>query len=321
MSDALPVLLGDIGGTNARFVLAAPEGAIGPLTIVKTESFASVDLAIQELLGPEPRPLAGAGFCVAGPVRDGKVKMTNCPWTITQRGLAAATGIAAPVLINDFAALAQGLPTLAPGDVRAIGPPSATGQWPVALIGPGTGLGVSGLLPGPKGSFVAISGEGGHINLAAGTPRELRVISRLMETHEHISAERILSGSGLEILYETLSGLEGKAERLTAPQIDAAALRGDNPIARETIAMFTGFLGAVAGDIALILGATGGVYLGGGILPRWGALFNDALFRERFEAKGRFQPYMTAIPTAIIAAPDIAMRGLRRLVLDAQADA
>jgi glucokinase len=311
------LLLGDIGGTNARFMLAPATGALPPLTVMRTADHPTLEAALGALLGPAPGTLRGAAFSVAGPVQDGAVHMTNCPWVITRNALGAATGVAAPVLINDFTALAEGLSLLGPGDIRPVGMGDIlAGAGPLGLLGPGTGLGVSGLIPDGRDSFVALAGEGGHADLPASSPREMAVVSWLCERRGHVSAESLLSGPGLETLYATLAEIdEGAPQHKSAAEIDRLALAGTDPRAAETIALFTGLLGAVAGNLALTLGATGGIYLGGGILPRWGALFDTALFRRRFEAKGRFAAYMARIPAAIITAPDVAFRGLRKLAL------
>lgn len=314
-STAAPILLGDIGGTNARFMLAPVAGPLPPPVVVRTADYPTLGVALQMILG-KTVPRAGA-FSVAGPVRDGVVSMTNCPWIVSTAEICATSGVAAPILINDFAALAQGLPMVGAGDVRPVGPGNIlAAKGPIGVLGPGTGLGVSGLIPDGHGSYIPLAGEGGHVDLAPTNPRELAVIAYLLGQRAHVSAERILSGSGLALLHASLAAIDKvPAPLLSAPEIDAAALAGD-PRALETIALFTGFLGAVAGNLALTLGATGGIYLGGGILPRWGALFDAQLFRAHFEAKGRFAAYLKKIPTAIITAPDVAFRGLRRLALE-----
>jgi glucokinase len=310
-----PVLLADIGGTNARFILATGAGPLPTPVVLKTADYASLGDALKAFLGVAPPTLAAAAFSVAGPVENSAVRMTNCPWVVSAPAITAASGVGAPLLLNDFAALGHGLAALQPADLRMIGPGRVDpARGPLALIGPGTGLGVGALIPDGKGGFLALSSEGGHADLAPGTPRELAVLAHLLTRHAHVSAERVLSGPGLVTLYDSLAEIDGaQAQTLSAAQIDQAALAGNDPRAVETIRLFTGLLASMAGNLALTLGAKGGVLLGGGILPRWGALFDDALFRARFTAKGRFADYLAAIPTAIILAPDIAFRGLYRL--------
>jgi glucokinase len=310
------LLLGDIGGTNARFMLAPAQGALPSATILHTADFPTLEAALASLLGPGAS-LRATALSVAGPVRDGLVRMTNCPWVISAAGLTAATGLADPILINDFAALAHGVPSLGPGEIRRVGPGDVlVAKGPIGILGPGTGLGMAALVPDGRGGHRVVAGEGGHADLPAMTQREMAVLALLQRQHGHVSIERVLSGPGLEALYAALAVLdEGKPQICAAPEIDARALARTDPRAAETIALFTGLLGAVAGNLALTLGAEGGIYLAGGILPRWGALFDETLFRRRFEAKGRFAEYLGRIPTAIITAPDVAFRGLRALAM------
>lgn len=311
------VLLGDIGGTNARFMLAPETGRLPTPTVLRTSDFPTLSAALAHFLGSRRGPLRGAALSVAGPVEGGLVRMTNCPWGVDLETLRAATGAASPVLINDFAALGSGIPTLEPSDIRPVGSGDIlAARGPIGVLGPGTGLGMSGLVPDGTGRFLILQGEGGHADLPVATDREMAVLAYLLDRHDHVSVERVVSGPGLETLYAALAALdEGAPKHLSAPEIDVQAASGADPRAREAIALFTGLLAAAAGNLALTLGAKGGVYLGGGILPRWGTLFDERLFRRRFEAKGRFSPYLADIPTAIITAPDVAFRGLRRLAL------
>jgi glucokinase len=176
------------------------------------------------------------------------------------------------------------------------------GGGSAALLGPGTGLGVSGLLPGPAG-WVPISGEGGHVTLGSADPFEAAVLAELAARFGHVSAERALSGPGLENLYRATCRVLGRpALELAAPAISAAALARQDAACEQTLALFCGLLGHVAGNLALTLGARGGVYIGGGIVPRLGEAFDRSPFRERFEAKGRFSAYLAAVPTWVLTA-------------------
>lgn len=322
MRDAGPrLLLADIGGTHARFMLAAPAGALPPPRDLPTKDFPAFGAALKAFLrGAARRPkLDAVAVAAAGPVIGGAVKLTNCPWTITRQALAVLTGVAAPVLVNDFAAQAMGVAALGPRGSRPIGPArKGAAQAPIGVIGPGTGLGVAALVPDGRGDYRVVAGEGGHVDLAASDAREDRVLALLRRRFQHVSAERVLSGPGLEHLHAALCARDGVADpKLSAARI-AEAARAGAPRAREAIALFTAFLGAVAGNLALTLGARGGIFLTGGILPRWGELFDGALFRARFEAKGRAAPYLARIPTRLVLAPDVAFLGLRRLALAAQ---
>lgn len=318
-SDA--VLVADIGGTHARFALT-PSGASRPdePVVLMTALYPSLEDALMTFLEQAgPVALSGVAICAAGPVEgkgaDARIAMTNCPWVVEATAIAKATGVAQPVLVNDFTAAAVSLPYLTDDDVVTIGGGTAQAGAPIGILGPGTGLGVSGLIPAPDGTYIPLAGEGGHVSLAPSNQREISLLFQLMQTHGHVSAERVLCGPGMEELYQALGALDGSPEtgRPTAPDIARMAQAGTSPLARETIEIFTGLLGSVAGDLALTLGAKGGVYLAGGILPRWGDMLNHRLLRHRFEAKGRFKTYLAEIPLYLITAKDIALVGLTAL--------
>lgn len=322
MTDRLG-LVADIGGTNARFALVAPGGRAEAAEIWRTADFDSLEAALTRFLDQEakrrgaPRiALRGAAICAAGPVVEGAVNMTNAPWIVSVEGIRAATGVPEPILVNDFTALAHCIPALQAGERRRVG-----GGWPepghpIAILGPGTGLGVSGLIPDPHGDYIALSSEGGHVDLPAASEREMAVLFYLAEEIGHVSAERVLSGPGLQSVYGALAALDDKPDApLPAPsEIARRAAQGDDSVAAETVRMFCAWLGAVAGNLALTLGARGGVYLAGGILPRWGDLFDAGLFRRRFEEKGRFDAYLRPIPTYLVTAEEPAFIGLARLL-------
>jgi len=321
MSVAYPsFLLADIGGTHARFMLAPPDGPLPQPHIFKTGAFPRFETALAEFLRIQnySGALRGIAVCAAGPVESGIVQFTNSPWQIGLDILRAFNPQTPPQLVNDFVAQAEGVLALGEGDVQRIGNTTLRApDAPIGVLGPGTGLGVAMLVPGVDGHYRAYAGEGGHVDLPVTEDREYEVLKRLKPGHVHVSAERVLSGPGLERLYATLRAIDGATSKtLGAHEIDTHARAGDDPYASEAVRLFTGWLGAVAGNLALTIGAKGGIYLSGGILPRWGSLFDGDLFRDRFEAKGRFSPYMASIATALVLAPDIAFRGLRRLLVD-----
>ena len=314
-----PVLLGDIGGTNARFALAVG-GRIERHSTLNVADFADVGAAVScflDTLGPdtsggEQRP-AGAALACAGPVEDGAVTLTNGTWRIEAAALAERFGFSEVRLVNDFEALAWALPALGAGDLRSLGGGSAQAGAPAIVLGPGTGLGIATYLPPPVGPAVIV-GEGGHATLPASDAREAAVIARLRERHGHVSAERLLCGDGLERLFRTLAELEGgAAPPRSAAEITEAAETGC-AASRAALAMFCALLGTVAGNAALLLGARGGVYLAGGILPRIEETLAASDFRRRFEAKGRFQAYLAAVPTALVTHPEPAFPGLLSLL-------
>lgn len=212
---------------------------------------------------------------------------------------------------------------LAAGNGRGPGTDGSGGRVARAVIAPGTGLGVSGLVPAGTGDFTVIEGEGGHRTLAAQSPREWAVVTALAERFGHASAERALSGPGIEAIRRAIAsidGLPGGGDR-SAAEIARAAFTSTDPVAEEAIATFTAFLGSVAGDLALTLGARGGVYLAGGIVPGWGEHFDAERFLDRFRAKGRFRDWLSAVPVYVVTYPYPALAGAERLLARRRAGA
>lgn len=308
------ILVADIGGTHARFALAEVGQAPSEPSVWLTSMYDSLGAALDDFLSRNHEAeIVAAAFCAAGPVQDGEIRMTNCPWSVKASEISSLLGISTVHLINDFAAVAIAIPHLADEDIRTLGASDTrAGQGPKVALGPGTGLGVAGLVPDGSGGWIPVSGEGGHVDLAPSNNREISIIYQLAQEFGHVSVERVLSGPGLETLYAALSALDGQVRdaKPTAVDIVGAARRGNDPHAKEAIQLFSGWLGAVAGDLALTFGATGGVYIAGGIIPQWGDLFDEKLFRRRFELKGRFNTYLAPMPTYLITAKDVALRGL-----------
>ncbi len=317
---ALPLVLADIGATNARFALVGTDG--GERTaVLRCADHATLEAATRSFLtrvGAPPGPKRGA-FAVAAPVTGDQVSLTNLSWRFSTRDLGEALGFERLDVINDFAAIALAIPHLASTDRRQIGEGFAETGAPVAILGPGSGLGVSGLLPAATGNgWTILSGEGGHVTMAATDDRESAVLSFLRRRLGHVSAERVLSGPGLVNLYEALTELEGRLPApMTAAEITAAGLAGSQPVCREAVAMFAAMLGTFAGNVALTLGARGGVYLAGGIVPRLGDFLDRSAFRQRFTDKGPHARYLASIPTLVITHPLPALIGLKALVSDA----
>jgi len=300
-------LLADIGGTNIRLAWqASPTGTMNDTRVLPCAQFPTVDAALAAYLHDvgiaTPRE---AAFGIANPVTGDAVRMTNHSWSFSQRAVQEAFGFERLVVINDFTALALSLPLLTPDLLRQVGGGDAVAGSAIALVGPGTGLGVSGLVF-PMGSRhgVPLSGEGGHVSLAAQNARETDVLAILQERYGHVSAERAVCGAGLVDLYHAVRRLEGQggAEVDSPAQVTDLALQQQDALALEALELFCGFLGNVAGNLALTLGARGGVFIGGGIVPRLGEWFDRSPFRARFEAKGRFQGYLAGIPCWVIDA-------------------
>jgi glucokinase len=264
-------------------------------------------------LKPEQRPREAA-FAVASPIGGDLIQFTNSPWSFSVDQIRRTFGLEHFEVINDFAALALGIPDLSPNDWRKIGRGKRVEGEPVAVLGPGTGLGVSGLVQSPAGR-IALDTEGGHVTLPAFDDFEAGVLRFLRRDWGHVSAERVLSGPGLVNLYRALAPVEGRpSERLSPSTITRRALSGTCPACTHAIDMFCEMLGTVASDLALSLGARGGVYLGGGIIPKLGSAFKARLFRGRFENKGRLSHYLRPIPTYLITHPLPAFLGLAYLL-------
>jgi glucokinase len=303
--EAFPQLLGDIGGTHARFALRMAAGsAPNHVVSLPCADFASLEHAIRHFLSAHQsiRPVYCA-LGIANPILGDHVQMTNHHWSFSISAMQQVLGFKRFVVINDFTALALSLPCLSKDALRQIGSGTVVAGAPIALIGPGTGLGVSGLLT--SGSTIqAISGEGGHVTLSACDEFEFAIIQNLQKRFGHASAERALSGPGLVNLYNATCELANVAAiELEPSQIVELAQKHANHQCVQAVELFFSFLGSVAGNLALTLGARGGVYLGGGILPKLLDELQASAFRQRFESKGRFQNYLSMIPTFVIDSP------------------
>ena len=304
-SEECPRLLADIGGTHSRF--AWQTGANAPPTEVATylcADNASLLLAMRRYLQEHGKPVPPwCAIGIANPITGDQVQMTNHHWSFSIAGLQQELGFERLVVINDFTALALSLPALTAADLHQIGHGAPRPGGPLAVLGAGTGLGVSGLFVTGPGEYFPITGEGGHVTLAATDERENAVIERLRLRFGHASAERALSGPGLVNLYEAACALTGHAaEALRPAEVIARARIGEDACCVTALDLFFSFFGGVAGDLALTLGATGGVFLGGGLAPRLIPELESSSFRQRFESKGRFRGYLCNIPTYVIHA-------------------
>ncbi|MEE8334470.1 MAG: glucokinase [Alphaproteobacteria bacterium] len=311
---AKPELIADIGGTNARFALRVPGRAPTRFRSLPTRdyrSLAGAARAYQAGTGATPRR---AAIAVASPVTGDRVRLTNRSWSFSRAGLRRALGLDALTVINDFVAVAHAVPRLRPADWVGVGGGAGDRRAPIALIGPGTGLGVALLVPGAART-IPVATEGGHVTLAAVDAGEAEIIQALRAQFSHVSAERALSGPGLVNLYRVIAGLRGAACALSDPAaISDAALAKSDPVAVKALDAFCGFLGGVAGDLALSTGARGGVYIAGGIVPRFADRLARTQFRRRFNAKGRFKSWLAPIPVRVITRPHPALLGLCRLL-------
>ncbi len=311
-----PWLVADIGGSNARFGWVAGPGQavahVRTLPVAPHESLAAAaksylaDLAGMGLAAQPHR----ASLALATALEGDRVELTNSHWTFSRSQLSADLKLDELVLLNDFEALALSLPGLRADQVKPVaGPALAAPKGTLAVIGPGTGLGVGGVVKTGLG-WVALPGEGGHATLSPANDFEGELLSVARRELPHVSAERFLSGIGLPTLHAAVATVLGQppAQRLTAEQILAAAQAGDEVCGR-TLDQFCAFLGGFAGNVALTLGARGGVYIGGGIVPRLGERFFRSEFRALFEAKGRFASYLSAVPCVLITDTLVALGG------------
>ena len=313
------VLLGDIGATNARLGLFK-DGALGPVEWMAAAEYGQFFDAVEAFLVKRGRPaVTGAMLAVAGPVEANRARMTNRGWVIDGAELCAQFRLRRARILNDFEATAWSLPHLEPEDLHRIGAGSAVPDTPMAVLGPGSGLGVACFVPGAQGGIVLAS-EGGHADLPGSSEREDRVIQHLRARFGHVSCERTVSGPGLENLYDAIAAIGGqKLPQRDAAAITSAGLEGSCPISRAALDMFCALLGAVTGNIALTYGARGGVFIAGGIAPRILAYLERSEFRARFEDKGRMRPYLAAIPTSVIVHPDATFVGLQALAVQSDA--
>ncbi|MFA9440270.1 glucokinase [Uliginosibacterium sp. sgz301328] len=310
--DTYPRLVGDVGGTNARFaVIAGPGATIENIDTLPCADYSGPADAIKAYLARHglPTPHSGA-IGIANPVTGDAIRMTNHTWAFSIEAERKAIGLKELIFINDFTALALSLPHLGEDERYAVGGGEAVKGAPIGVIGPGTGLGVSGLIPYPGGHYTPLQGEGGHVTLSGQTDEELAVLQALMRRYPHVSAERAVSGPGMAALYLALAETRSqKVEPLDAPAIREKAVNGSDKLCVDTVNMFCALLATAAADLALTLGAFGGIYIGGGIVPKLGDFFLQSPFRSRFETKGRFSQYLARIPTFVITAKYPALIG------------
>ena len=318
-SKPLLSLIADIGATNARFAMVSPEAGLERVRVLTCEDYPSIHGAIaayldDELPQTDVRRLHAAALAVAGPVTDDRVALTNHPWSFSIGQLRGHLAIDRLIVVNDFAAVAAAIPYLPTDGRTQVGAGEASSAAPIGVLGPGSGLGVGGLVP-TSGGWLPLPGEGGHATMAPANARESAVLDRMRARFDHVSAERILSGPGLIHLYNTLAEIDGvAATSYAATQITDPDTCAREPRCREAVDIFCAMLGTVAGNLALTLGASGGIYVAGGIVPKLGPAFAASAFRERFESKGRLRPYLARIPTYVVTHPLPAFLGLAGLL-------
>ncbi|MCJ8517877.1 glucokinase [Pseudorhizobium tarimense] len=307
-----PILLGDIGGTNARFCILADESS-EPIQFpnLRTADFPTIDDAIRmdvlEKTSVRPR---SAILAVAGPIEGDEIDLTNCDWIVRPNALISDLGFEDVLVLNDFEAQALAAACLTEDYREVIGPSARPTVASRVVLGPGTGLGVAGLVHA-RGTWFPVPGEGGHVDIGPRSQRDYQIFPYLEPIEGRISAEQLLCGRGLVNIYRAVCAADGMDATLTLPSdVTAGWQSGSNRQAAETVSLFSTYLGRLAGDMALIFMAKGGVYLAGGISQRIIPALNQPEFRRAFEDKAPHSALMRQIPTFVVTHPLAAIAGL-----------
>ncbi|MEM1403515.1 MAG: glucokinase [Pseudomonadota bacterium] len=322
MRDQSWFLLADVGGTNARFAIA--DAATGNVTeeyhlsVADYPTFSSALAYVLEQVEQSPHwaslPSDGC-LAVACPVEGDIVTFTNSAWVIDREDLQEQLSLPKLAVINDFEAQGHAAIALEAGDWVQLGEGFPKEGAPIAILGPGTGLGVCTVVPNDLGGYVVVPGQGGHVDFSPVDDLEIAILQTLMKRHPRVSAERLLSGIGLVNIHWALCQLKGVAQmEVTPAKLTEHALSGSDELARETVDVFFRVLGSVAGNLALTVGATGGVYIAGGIVPRLLEIARLGELRERFLAKGRLRDYLAPIPTRVMTRENAGLFGALQLI-------
>ena len=315
-----PQLLADIGGTNARFALETAPGTLDAIVILACADYPTLSDALRAyFLHPlavtaNVNAVQQAGIAIANPVQGDTIQMTNHHWSFSIEAVRREFQFKTLHVINDFKALAMALPFLSPGQKFQIGGNAPASGAVLGLLGAGTGLGVSGLIPS-ENRWIALDSEGGHVSFSPTNEREIIILQFALKKYGHVSSERFLSGAGLQLMYQAFAA-HGNHEQdeIDAPEICRRGLAHECPVCLEVLECFCELLGSVASNLAVTLGARGGIHIGGGIVPRLGSFFMNSGFRQRFEQKGRLSSYMQQIPVFVITEPYPAFIGIPALI-------
>lgn len=307
-----PALIGDIGGTNARFAIVPEKGAAAHfLPILRTADFDTFESAIEAVLAnytaASPR---SAIFAIAGPVEGDEIRLTNNSWTVRPKRLSKQFDLSRIIVLNDFEAQALAVASFELQHVYQIGGGSGIAGATRVAVGPGTGLGVAGLL-NVQNMWVPVPGEGGHVDIGPRTPRDIQIFPYLEPIGGRISAEQVLSGRGLTYIYHAIAKADGKQALLSsAAEISAAALEGNDSLASEALNLFVTYLGRLAGDLAMIFMSHGGVFLTGGIVPKILPALETGVFRMAFEDKAPHEGLLGTIPVYVVTSEFPGIDGL-----------
>ncbi|UDG82419.1 Glucokinase [Candidatus Vallotia cooleyia] len=312
-----PWLLADVGGTNARFALEFGPGQIVDIRVYPCANYLGIaDAILQFMKDSNIDHVNHAAIAIANPVYGDQVQMTNRNWSFSIEAIRREFGLDTLLVINDFTALAMALPDLSDTQRVKIGGGICRQKNVIGLVGPGTGLGVSGLIP-ENDRWIALGSEGGHATFSPQDEREDRVLHYARRKWPHVSFERVCAGPGLILIYRALVSCDKKQLRLPLEPADVVRLAQEaDPFALEAVECFCAVLGTFTGNIAVTLGALGGMYIGGGVISHLDGLFLTSSFRARFEAKGRSQTYLANIPTFMITAKYPAFLGVSRILAE-----
>jgi glucokinase len=310
-----PRLLADIGATHARFALEAAPGVLCDVAVLLCDDYPGIVPLLQAYLGQaDPGRISHAAFALANPISGDFIRMTNRDWQFSTDEVRRTLGLNTLLIVNDFTALAMALPGFKPEDLMQVGGGTPQANAVAGVLGPGTGLGVSGVIPTVDG-FVTLGSEGGHVNFAPSDEREFAILQYAWREWRHVSNERLISGPGMEIIYRALAQRNGmRVPARSAADIISGALDQRDPLCLEVLECFSGMLGSAAANLGVTLGAFGGIFIGGGIVPRLKEWFKTSPFRARFEAKGRFTDYVAQIPTYVIMTPNPALNGVSAIL-------
>ncbi|MGY0398989.1 MAG: glucokinase [Ostreibacterium sp.] len=306
-----PRLIADIGGTNARFSIERKPLQLDNIQVFRCADFPTLFAVIQHYLSQVSEEPAHVVIAIANPVIGNEIKMTNHHWQFSISEMKAQLGIETLLVMNDFTAQALSVEQVDPVNLSQIGGKKPDNIFPIAVVGPGTGLGVSGLIPDAQGRMIPLSGEGGHVAFAPYDETERRLLAFAeKEFQYYVSAERLLCGAGLSLLYRFFAMEAGKIARDKTPaEVTKGALIDSDPICLRTLSRYCLILGGFCADVVLTIGAMGGVYLCGGIVPRFTDFLKASDFRMRFEAKGRFAHYMEPVAVYVVGHPQPGLLG------------
>jgi len=314
-----PRLLADIGATHARFALETAPGVLRDVAVLLCDDYPGIEPLLQAYLAQaHPGRISHAAFALANPISGDFIRMTNRDWQFSTDEVRRTLGLNTLLIVNDFTALAMALPGFRPEDLMQVGGGKPQANAVAGVLGPGTGLGVSGVIPTVDG-FVTLGSEGGHVNFAPSDEREFAILQYAWREWRHVSNERLISGPGMEIIYRALAQRNGayvanEVKMRSSAEIITGALDQHDPLCLEVLECFSGMLGSAAANLGVTLGAFGGIFIGGGIVPRMGEWFKTSPFRARFEAKGRFTDYVAQIPTYVIMTPNPALNGVSAIL-------